>query len=70
MTLGKAGARISRHLPDLVNLFDPEVIFVGGEAVQFGGATSSRRSAYPSPALGDGRVMSRCLTEAGRKACR
>jgi predicted NBD/HSP70 family sugar kinase len=34
--LNDAGARIGRHLADLVNLFDPEVIVVGGEAVQFG----------------------------------
>jgi predicted NBD/HSP70 family sugar kinase len=36
--LTEAGARIGRHLADLVNLFDPEVIVVGGEAVQFGDA--------------------------------
>ena len=36
--LSEAGARIGRHLADLVNLFDPEVIVVGGEAVQFGDA--------------------------------
>lgn len=36
--LDEAGARIGRHLADLVNLFDPEVIVVGGEAVQFGEA--------------------------------
>ncbi|CAN7446017.1 ROK family protein [Rhizobium sp. LjRoot254] len=36
--LNEAGARIGRHLADLVNLFDPEVIVVGGEAVQFGEA--------------------------------
>ncbi|WP_026621500.1 putative NBD/HSP70 family sugar kinase (plasmid) [Ensifer sp. WSM1721] len=36
--VGEAGARIGRHLADLVNLFDPEVIIVGGEAVQFGDA--------------------------------
>lgn len=34
--LSEAGARIGRHLADLVNLFDPEIIVVGGEAVQFG----------------------------------
>jgi predicted NBD/HSP70 family sugar kinase len=34
----EAGARIGHHLADLVNLFDPEVIVVGGEAVQFGEA--------------------------------
>lgn len=34
--LNEAGTRIGRHLADLVNLFDPEVIIVGGEAVQFG----------------------------------
>lgn len=33
-----AGGRIGKHLADLVNLFDPEVIVVGGEAVQFGEA--------------------------------
>ncbi|MDP9810907.1 putative NBD/HSP70 family sugar kinase [Rhizobium tibeticum] len=36
--LQKAGSRIGRHLADLVNLFDPEIIVVGGEAVQFGEA--------------------------------
>jgi predicted NBD/HSP70 family sugar kinase len=36
--LEEAGARIGRHLADLVDLFDPEVIVVGGEAVQFGEA--------------------------------
>jgi predicted NBD/HSP70 family sugar kinase len=36
--LRNAGLRIGRHLADLVNLFDPEVIVVGGEAVQFGEA--------------------------------
>jgi len=36
--LSEAGVRIGRHLADLVNLFDPEVIVVGGEAVQFGEA--------------------------------
>lgn len=36
--LSEAGSRIGRHLADLVNLFDPEVIVVGGEAVQFGDA--------------------------------
>ena len=36
--LREAGARIGRHLADLANLFDPEVIVVGGEAVQFGDA--------------------------------
>ncbi|OAP44537.1 ROK family transcriptional regulator [Sinorhizobium glycinis] len=36
--LANAGSRIGRHLADLVNLFDPEVIVVGGEAVQFGNA--------------------------------
>jgi len=34
--LDDAGRRIGRHLADLVNLFDPEVIVVGGEAAQFG----------------------------------
>jgi len=34
--LEEAGTRIGHHLADLVNLFDPEVIVVGGEAVQFG----------------------------------
>ncbi|TCM50776.1 putative NBD/HSP70 family sugar kinase [Rhizobium sp. PP-F2F-G48] len=33
-----AGKRIGRHLADMVNLFDPEVIVVGGEAVAFGEA--------------------------------
>lgn len=36
--LENAGSRIGRHLADMVNLFDPEVIVVGGEAVQFGDA--------------------------------
>ncbi|SCM73927.1 Transcriptional regulator/sugar kinase [uncultured Pleomorphomonas sp.] len=36
--LEESGLRIGRHLADLVNLFDPEVIVVGGEAVQFGEA--------------------------------
>jgi predicted NBD/HSP70 family sugar kinase len=36
--LADAGSRIGRHLADLVNLFDPEVIIVGGESVQFGEA--------------------------------
>lgn len=36
--LEEAGARIGHHLADLVNLFDPEIIVVGGEAVQFGEA--------------------------------
>ena len=34
--LEDAGARIGHHLADLVNLFDPEIIVIGGEAVQFG----------------------------------
>jgi predicted NBD/HSP70 family sugar kinase len=34
----RAGTRIGKHLADLVNLFDPEVIVVGGESVQFGEA--------------------------------
>jgi predicted NBD/HSP70 family sugar kinase len=36
--LNEAGSRIGRHLADVVNLFDPEIIVVGGEAVQFGEA--------------------------------
>lgn len=36
--LDEVGTRIGRHLADLVNLFDPEVIVVGGESVQFGEA--------------------------------
>ena len=36
--LEESGMRIGRHLADLVNLFDPEIIVVGGEAVQFGEA--------------------------------
>jgi len=36
--LQDAGSRIGRHLADLVNLLDPEVIVVGGESVQFGEA--------------------------------
>lgn len=33
-----SGSRIGRHLADVVNLFDPEIIVVGGEAVQFSDA--------------------------------
>ncbi|AGB74165.1 MULTISPECIES: ROK family transcriptional regulator [Rhizobium] len=33
-----AGELIGRHLADLVNLFDPEVLIAGGEAMQFGEA--------------------------------
>ncbi|OAP46120.1 ROK family protein [Sinorhizobium americanum] len=36
--LSDCGSRIGRHLADMVNLFDPEIIVVGGEAVQFGEA--------------------------------
>jgi predicted NBD/HSP70 family sugar kinase len=36
--LEDSGSRIGRHLADVVNLFDPEIIVVGGEAVQFGEA--------------------------------
>lgn len=36
--LRDSGSRIGRHLADVVNLFDPEIIVVGGEAVQFGEA--------------------------------
>ncbi|MEX2744994.1 ROK family protein [Rhizobium mongolense] len=36
--LSDCGSRIGRHLADIVNLFDPEIIVVGGEAVQFGDA--------------------------------
>ena len=36
--MAQAGAIIGRHLADLVNLFDPEVIIAGGEAMQFGDA--------------------------------
>ncbi|SCW45532.1 ROK family protein [Rhizobium mongolense subsp. loessense] len=36
--LSDGGSRIGRHLADMVNLFDPEIIVVGGEAVQFGDA--------------------------------
>nr|WP_312866024.1 ROK family protein [Rhizobium mongolense] len=36
--LSDCGSRIGRHLADMVNLFDPEIIVVGGEAVQFGDA--------------------------------
>ena len=36
--LDDAGSRIGRHLADLVNLIDPEVIVVGGESMQFGEA--------------------------------
>lgn len=34
----QAGALIGRHLADLVNIFDPEVVVAGGEAMQFGDA--------------------------------
>jgi predicted NBD/HSP70 family sugar kinase len=34
----EAGELIGRHLADLVNLFDPEVLIAGGEAMQFGEA--------------------------------
>jgi predicted NBD/HSP70 family sugar kinase len=34
--LEESGSRIGRHLADVVNLFDPEIIVIGGEAVQFG----------------------------------
>jgi predicted NBD/HSP70 family sugar kinase len=33
-----AGEMIGRHLADLVNLFDPEVVVAGGESMQFGDA--------------------------------
>ena len=36
--LEDAGTRIGHHLADMVNLFDPEVIVVGGEAVALGDA--------------------------------
>ncbi len=36
--LSDCGSRIGRHLADMVNLFDPEIIVVGGEAVEFGDA--------------------------------
>ncbi len=36
--MADAGALIGRHLADLVNLFDPEVLIAGGEAMQFGDA--------------------------------
>jgi predicted NBD/HSP70 family sugar kinase len=36
--LSDCGSRIGRHLADVVNLFDPEIIVVGGEAVEFGDA--------------------------------
>ncbi|CAN7275700.1 ROK family protein [Pararhizobium sp. LjRoot238] len=36
--LKDAGSRIGRHLAEVVNLFDPEIIVVGGEAVEFGEA--------------------------------
>ena len=39
--LSDAGSRVGRHLADVVNMFDPEVIIVGGEAVQFGEALLS-----------------------------
>lgn len=34
--LRDAGSRVGRHLADVVNMLDPDVIIVGGEAVQFG----------------------------------
>ncbi|MBO9101221.1 ROK family transcriptional regulator [Rhizobium sp. K1/93] len=36
--LSETGTRIGRHLADVVNMFDPEIIVVGGEAAQFGDA--------------------------------
>jgi predicted NBD/HSP70 family sugar kinase len=36
--LEDAGSRVGRHLADLVNLFDPEVVVIGGESAQFGEA--------------------------------
>jgi predicted NBD/HSP70 family sugar kinase len=33
-----AGLRIGRHLAEVVNLFDPELVVVGGESVEFGEA--------------------------------
>lgn len=36
--LSDCGSRIGRHLADMVNLFDPEIIVGGGEAVEFGDA--------------------------------
>ena len=36
--MADAGALIGRHLADLVNFFDPEVLVAGGEAMQFGDA--------------------------------
>ncbi|HWU65328.1 MAG TPA: ROK family transcriptional regulator [Ensifer sp.] len=36
--MADAGALIGRHLADLVNLFDPEVLVAGGEAMEFGDA--------------------------------
>lgn len=36
--MAEAGTLIGRHLADLVNLFDPEVVIAGGEAMQFGDA--------------------------------
>ena len=38
VVLEKAGHGIGRHLANLVNITDPEVIVVGGEAVSFGDA--------------------------------
>lgn len=34
--LEEAGARLGRHVAALANLFDPELIVIGGEAVRFG----------------------------------
>jgi predicted NBD/HSP70 family sugar kinase len=34
--IDEAGTRIGRHLADLVNLIDPEIIVVGGEAIVYG----------------------------------
>ncbi|MBB4951965.1 putative NBD/HSP70 family sugar kinase [Agrobacterium vitis] len=36
--MAQAGELIGRHLADLVNLFDPEILIAGGEAMQFGDA--------------------------------
>lgn len=36
--LDEVGTRVGKHLADLVNLFDPEVIVIGGESVEFGDA--------------------------------
>ena len=56
--LGEAGAGIGKALANLVNITDPEVIVVGGEAVSFGDAlfdplksSMAARTFFASPPL-------------------